>query len=536
VVRKNTSTSRIFKGNSIWIAFYATYLVFILLSAYVFIAQDSVDDIRNNMEESYTYKLTFKADGRTTHYDVTRHDTNTPGKITLVYWTEDNKLDITDVSNIRTLKIDVDSMFKDEVLKVFKRTESAIPSMYHDYWYEAGDGIFTIEFDIAVNEPMESLTFTKFPTPVSVLVDHHDVVDEEWWGGTDYTISGESITITDIPTGETTVVIYFKGANQPPVAAFTTVPEKFAGVYEDIIFNGSTSYDRDAEGKIVDWIWDFGDSNFESGMTTMHNYSSPGNYTVRLTVRDDAEPPGENWIEKILTIAFGAEEDNDNDGLSDLWEWDNFQDLQYDQNDDPDKDGFVNGLEYLAETDPTNNTDNEEDSDSDGLTDKWEWEHFYSLDEDKHGDPDKDGKTNEEEETAGSDPTEDDAPDKGKDKEPAEFDYTLAILAVVIVVVVLVVVMFIFRSKKAKEEKAKDDEAIAAMEEKIKRAKKLGLPTGELEKILREAKEGKPLTVEPEVVETKTKKGGKGQRKAKTGTKGKGTGKGRTGTKSKRRR
>jgi uncharacterized membrane protein len=86
------------------------------------------------------------------------------------------------------------------------------------------------------------------------------------------------------------------------------------------------------------------------------------------------------------------------------------------------------------------------------------------------------------------------------------------IIAVIVVVVILLVVMMILKSKKGKESEH-DKEAIAEMEAKIERAKKLGLPTGELERLLKEAKEGKPLSVEP----LKEKKG-----KGSTGRKGKG--------------
>ena len=73
------------------------------------------------------------------------------------------------------------------------------------------------------------------------------------------------------------------------------------------------------------------------------------------------------------------------------------------------------------------------------------------------------------------------------------------------------VLLVVFRSKKsrvsgkaaeaeeveveAKEDVGEDSEAIAEMEAKIARAKKLGLPTGEMEKLLKQAKSGKPLEV-----------------------------------------
>jgi len=54
--------------------------------------------------------------------------------------------------------------------------------------------------------------------------------------------------------------------------------------FEEISFN-STSYDLN--GNIVNWSWDFGDSNVSYGETAIHSYSIPTIFTVCLTVTDD---------------------------------------------------------------------------------------------------------------------------------------------------------------------------------------------------------------------------------------------------------
>ena len=56
----------------------------------------------------------------------------------------------------------------------------------------------------------------------------------------------------------------------------------------------------------------------------VHKYSKPEVYTIGLTVRDDAEPFGEDSIQKSITVRYGAEDDFDSDGLRDIWEWENF--------------------------------------------------------------------------------------------------------------------------------------------------------------------------------------------------------------------
>ncbi|WP_456320708.1 PKD domain-containing protein, partial [Palaeococcus sp. (in: euryarchaeotes)] len=71
--------------------------------------------------------------------------------------------------------------------------------------------------------------------------------------------------------------------NYPPTADFTFLPkEPKAG--EEISF-ADKSYDRD--GNIVSWSWDFGDGSTSSEAEPVHVYTSAGNYTVTLTVRDN---------------------------------------------------------------------------------------------------------------------------------------------------------------------------------------------------------------------------------------------------------
>lgn len=68
--------------------------------------------------------------------------------------------------------------------------------------------------------------------------------------------------------------------NVPPTASFTF---NCNGLTCD--FNASSSSDSD--GSIVDYSWDFGDSNGGAGVTASHSYATSGNYTVTLTVTDN---------------------------------------------------------------------------------------------------------------------------------------------------------------------------------------------------------------------------------------------------------
>jgi hypothetical protein len=73
--------------------------------------------------------------------------------------------------------------------------------------------------------------------------------------------------------------------NHAPTADATTGVPYIAFLGEEITFNGSRSYDID--GYIVNWTWNFGDGARGYGKIINHLYSSSGNFTVVLTVKDN---------------------------------------------------------------------------------------------------------------------------------------------------------------------------------------------------------------------------------------------------------
>jgi len=82
----------------------------------------------------------------------------------------------------------------------------------------------------------------------------------------------------------------------------------------------------DPDGKIVDYLWDFGDSNTGTGKDVTHTYKDAGNFTARLKIKDDkgaiataattikvesatGVPTGEASVEgKVEAIVNGARE------------------------------------------------------------------------------------------------------------------------------------------------------------------------------------------------------------------------------------
>jgi parallel beta-helix repeat protein len=120
-----------------------------------------------------------------------------------------------------------------------------------------------------------------------------NIIGGNWRGGnywSDYfgsDVDGDGLGDTLLPYK---IGIAFGGDYHPlvasnfhPEANFTFNPS-LPEVGETVNFIDK-SFDPD--GYIVSWFWDFGDGTTSNARNTTHAYSSPGNYTVSLTVTDD---------------------------------------------------------------------------------------------------------------------------------------------------------------------------------------------------------------------------------------------------------
>ncbi|MBM3705242.1 MAG: PKD domain-containing protein, partial [Actinobacteria bacterium] len=86
---------------------------------------------------------------------------------------------------------------------------------------------------------------------------------------------------TDTGTGATTTETTVP--NNPPTANAGGPYSANAG--EQITLDGSKSIDSD--GEIKEYLWNFGDGSTATGQKPSHTYTSAGNYTAKLTVKDN---------------------------------------------------------------------------------------------------------------------------------------------------------------------------------------------------------------------------------------------------------
>ncbi|HJQ27554.1 MAG TPA: glycoside hydrolase family 44 protein [Blastocatellia bacterium] len=101
----------------------------------------------------------------------------------------------------------------------------------------------------------------------------------------DTAVSGSSLSATLPAQSVMLFVIAARAANGPPTAVATATPQTGSAPLP-VAFDGSGSSDSD--GTITAYVWSFGDGAVASGATASHTYTNPGNYTVMLTVTDNA--------------------------------------------------------------------------------------------------------------------------------------------------------------------------------------------------------------------------------------------------------
>lgn len=94
-----------------------------------------------------------------------------------------------------------------------------------------------------------------------------------------------TLTVTDADGLSDSDSVNIQVTTDLPTAVITPMPTEF-NIGDLINFDGSGS--SDADGQISNFDWELGDGTTKPGITTSHTYNEAGNYTVRLTVTDNA--------------------------------------------------------------------------------------------------------------------------------------------------------------------------------------------------------------------------------------------------------
>ncbi len=145
----------------------------------------------------------------------------------------------------------------------------------------------------------------------------------------------EDTRFVDLNWIDTSKQVSFEELPQPPSAAFSATVTSQDPLAVD--FDASASSDPD--GQIVDYQWDFGDTQTGSGVTVNHSYAQPGSYQVSLTVTDSegltdvlvktvperqrplAEFTSTPHADDPLTLDFDGSASSDPDGTVEQWHW-----------------------------------------------------------------------------------------------------------------------------------------------------------------------------------------------------------------------
>jgi len=108
-----------------------------------------------------------------------------------------------------------------------------------------------------------------------------------------------TLTVRD-NSGQTTSASVQVNVSAPQPSAWVRVlPSQSVFVAQPVTFDGSQSDSN--WGGLISWEWDFGDGTRGSGTTVVHQFASPGSYSVRLTVTNRFAKTATAWADVVVS-------------------------------------------------------------------------------------------------------------------------------------------------------------------------------------------------------------------------------------------
>jgi PKD repeat protein len=179
-----------------------------------------------------------------------------------------------------------------------------------------GDGIYsnTVTNTEPPNVSPEVIFMSKDPVALdSVMFDYfHTLSTRQVWHQNYLHLAAQSgLGVHEhYPYAQIDYVELGGDGNIPPHAVAAADPT--VGTVPLLVnFDGTGS--SDADGAIVNWSWNFGDSGTGGGATTSHVYGSPNTYVATLTVTDNEGAMDADSV----PITVNLPSDSDGDGLTD---------------------------------------------------------------------------------------------------------------------------------------------------------------------------------------------------------------------------
>ena len=146
-----------------------------------------------------------------------------------------------------------------------------------------------------------------------------------------------NITITDQWLRDwVEIVIRVENVNDPPEAK----PIIQTGGVNNLTVSLSTEGAYDEDGDELNYSWELGDGRSENGLSVIHTYAGPGNYTVILAVSDGLIT---TRISKNITVTFTSKGDMDDDTDDDVEDDGIDDDVKDDDNDENDDEKDAEG-------------------------------------------------------------------------------------------------------------------------------------------------------------------------------------------------